>query len=789
MQTRQPPKPQLPAQVAEPERRLVALQRAASLTWLGTWWRSETMGGHLMRGTWGRGFKIGGVIAAALVVLLVAVNLILSADWVEARIAARIKEQTGRDFAVDGSTLLLFTPSPHIVISDAKIADPDAPEGGAHLAISELRIDLNYGDLFSRRIDAERIVMLRPVLTVRLGREQHPIRWSGTDDPRQVIRFAYAQMTGAAPQAERAVRLKDMRIEDGAVVIIYDGDESDERRIEHVNATLSLPDVTAPLIGGGTLDWKDQTVDFSFEITTPADLRAQRPAQLQLAMETDAIAARFDGTLATAPDLVGRGTLSAKASSIPSVLAWMRETPAVSSAIGDGELASDVSWTRSEIALRNIRFALEHASGQGQAVVALQRPRPHLRAAFAIDHLDLNPFLAGQEQGEETSPGRAAPEPARTTPSERRPTRSGPARDWFSAPTEQAAPGGAAPPAPSLAEPLEIEAPSGAPADPAPVAPPPAAFDADVNFNIRKARVGDLNIGPTSLGLVFRNGLMEGRLGGMDLYGGHASGKLTIDAAKPIPTFTGNLRLDGVQAKPLLADAAAFGLISGRTKLNLNVSGAGDDADAIKSSLQGRGSFVVTEGAIGGIDITAFISALGRGDFDFRQGPDAETKFSDLGGSFVLANGIARTNNLQMVSPLLKVSAEGAVNITQSSIDILANPEIIAGPEGRGGANDFAGLTVPVRIEGPLADPRIQPQIGKVFVNPKNASRAVNKLGKALQKKFQGRPLGEALGRFLGNVQIGGGERQAPPQALAPADPEQGDADSRTDPEVEQILR
>ncbi len=98
--------------------------------------------------------------------------------------------------------------------------------------------------------------------------------------------------------------------------------------------------------------------------------------------------------MVTRPNFSGEGELSAKAHSIPSLLAWMREKPAASTAIGDGELASHVAWKKDEISFSNARFALEHASGQGQAVVTLQSPRPHVRAALALDKLDLNPFLA-----------------------------------------------------------------------------------------------------------------------------------------------------------------------------------------------------------------------------------------------------------------------------------------------------------------------------------------------------------------------------------------------------------
>ena len=105
----------------------------------------------------------------------------------------------------------------------------------------------------------------------------------------------------------------------------------------------------------------------------------------------------------------------------------------------------------------------------------------------------------------------------------------------------------------------------------------PASFDADVNLNVRKTRVAHLEIGPSSLGLAFRDGVLNATLGGMELYEGHASGKLVLDAAKPVPAFTGDFLLDGVQAKPLLSDAAQFSLLEGRTKLNLQISGAGDD--------------------------------------------------------------------------------------------------------------------------------------------------------------------------------------------------------------------
>lgn len=745
---------------------------------------------------------IGAGVVAVAVVALIAVNLLISADAVRDRVAARIKEQTGRELTVNGTTSLMFTPGPHIVITDAAFTDPEARAGTADFSVARLVLDLDLTGLLTRQVEAKRVVLERPVLTVRLGSDDR------ADAPAKRKEPGVGVAKPAGDQPQRDVKLQDVRIEDGTVLIAYD-DKGTERRIEHIAANLSLPTITDPLTGTGKLDWKDQTVDFSFELTSPADLRQSRPARLVLAIDTPAIAARFDGNVSTRPKLSGEGQLSAKAHSIPSLLAWMREKPPSATAIGDGELASHLAWKDDEITFSAARFALEHASGQGEAVVTLQSPRPHIRAALALDNLDLNPFLSSASG--KTADAGAKPQAAESA------APSAPPQAETDMP-RQVPEQGAAPSAPETAPaPPSSEADAAPPPQATPVAPvpapvaSPASVDADVNLNVRKTRVGHLDLGPSSLGLVFRDGVLNATLGGMELYDGHASGKLVLDASKPVPSFTGDFRLDGVQAKTLLSDAAQFSLLEGHTKLSLQIGGAGTSAEEIKSSLAGQGSVAMSDGSVEGVDITGFISSLGSGQIpELRQGPGAKTAFTDLGGSFTIKNGIAETNNLKMTSPLLQVTAAGTVNLTQGSLDILAHPEIVAGPEGKGGANDLAGLSVPVRIEGPLDHPTIKPEIKGMFANPEQASKTVKQIGDALQKKFKGKPVGEAIGRFLGNVQIvprGGGSAEgdgAPPASqkqpgkgkTPQAEPtpeagttEQGNSNEPDDPDLDRILR
>jgi hypothetical protein len=117
---------------------------------------------------------------------------------------------------------------------------------------------------------------------------------------------------------------------------------------------------------------------------------------------------------------------------------------------------------------------------------------------------------------------------------------------------------------------------------------------------------------------------------------------------------------------------------------------------------------------------------------------------------------------------------------------------------------------VPVRIEGPLDGPTIRPEIKSMFANPEKAGKTINQIGEALQKKFKGKPVGEAIGRFLGDVQIGprngdGGEAEAQPQsnkqrsskkATPPAAPapdtetnNEDESGGTGDPDLDRILR
>jgi AsmA protein len=143
-----------------------------------------------------------------------------------------------------------------------------------------------------------------------------------------------------------------------------------------------------------------------------------------------------------------------------------------------------------------------------------------------------------------------------------------------------------------------------APADP--VAAPPAE-DGDPLEGVRDLRLsGQMVVGRLKLmnlttsdvriGVQARDGLLTVDPLRMDLYGGTASGRIRMDARKPLPTWSASEKLTSVQIGPLLQDFMNQELISGTANLDIELSGAGLDADRIKQALDGRSASVSATG-------------------------------------------------------------------------------------------------------------------------------------------------------------------------------------------------
>ena len=185
-------------------------------------------------------------------------------------------------------------------------------------------------------------------------------------------------------------------------------------------------------------------------------------------------------------------------------------------------------------------------------------------------------------------------------------------------------------------------------------------------------------------------------------------------------SLAGNLMLDGnanrvavketlsnIAVGPLLRDFAQQDRLEGKGNVALDVNAAGKTVNAMKSALAGTAKVNLKDGAVKGVDIGAIItkarSALGSQQAQAADGKE-RTDFSELNATFAIKNGVAHNDDLDVKAPLFRVSGAGDIDVAKSAINYVVKAAVVATTKGQGGKerDDLAGLTVPVKLSGPL---------------------------------------------------------------------------------------
>jgi len=192
-----------------------------------------------------------------------------------------------------------------------------------------------------------------------------------------------------------------------------------------------------------------------------------------------------------------------------------------------------------------------------------------------------------------------------------------------------------------------------------------------------------------------------------NLYGGTLSGAFSADA-------NGNKihvkeAVQNVALGALLRDMAQKDVLEGRGNVTLDVQTSGGTVTALKKALAGSARVEMKDGAIKGINLADSArnvkSALGAK----QAKPDAsqKTDFSEMSASFKIAGGVARNDDLKAASPFLRLGGAGNLDIGNNTIDYLAKATLAATTKGQGGrdASNVAGITIPVKLSGPLDNP------------------------------------------------------------------------------------
>ena len=208
--------------------------------------------------------------------------------------------------------------------------------------------------------------------------------------------------------------------------------------------------------------------------------------------------------------------------------------------------------------------------------------------------------------------------------------------------------------------------------------------------------------------------------------------------------------MTNVSIGPLLRDAAQQDRLEGRGNVALDVAGGGATVNAIKKSLDGSAKVNLRDGAIKGIDLAALldkVKSLGGKPEEGSANSKDQTTFTELNATFTIKNGVATNKDLDLKAPLIRVGGAGDIDIGNSSINYVVKPSLVATAKGQGGAatDQLSGVTVPVKLSGPLDAMKYQVDYGAVAADlakskaGEKAKEVIDKNKDKLEEQVRGR--------------------------------------------------
>jgi uncharacterized protein involved in outer membrane biogenesis len=292
-----------------------------------------------------------------------------------------------------------------------------------------------------------------------------------------------------------------------------------------------------------------------------------------------------------------------------------------------------------------------------------------------------------------------------------------------------------------------------------------------------RLRVGTITNGPLVLENVQATVVLDRGVIRLDpltaaVYGGRHSGAIVVDASRTPATFSVTSQLEQVDANKLASATTSLrDVLYGALASSLRVSASTNGVEGIAKSLNGTLSLNLPNGRLAKMDLLQEMANIGR-FVTGRANAERATQIAALTGTFLVTNGVARTDDLRASLDGGMLGATGTINLVDQSVNMRLAAVLSREASQRAGgsriggfmttalANEQGELVVPMLLSGTMSQPRFAPDVQRI------AEMKLKNLVPTLRSPGS---LGALLGAVTGR---GGAERPAaPPGSDAPAAP------------------
>ncbi len=636
---------------------------------------------------------IGGVIAA--------LPFILSADIIREQVTAAVKAQTGRDLIIEGDASLSVLPNIALKVGRASLSNTAEMGGGTFAQMDEFRLGLELMPLLSGKMRVSGLSLTNPVILLKRTKSG-TVNWE----------LAKNQSGQSAQNTQQSTSLPLNDLSLGGITIVngtisfVDEQKGTQTKFEEINVTLNLPNLESMLEASGSVMWNKSVIKGNFSLKSPNTVLSGDSSQFSIDVQSEQLKTKFVGQMVVAKDgISAEGNLNISTPSLRKLAAWTGSPLPNGSGLQEFSVVGRLQATPALITLNEAVVVLDGMKSEGNLVVKLAGKRPDLQATLAVDAINLNVYAADggtsiqPAKSKKTSKTTRAKKSSRSSQSA---NKASAAAKWDTTPIDFSALG---------------------------------AIDADLRLSTGSITYQTIKIGKSALTVSINDRLLTANLSELKLYEGSSKGQVIVNARKKMPSMRIEANISNVQALQFLQDINGFDWIEGLANITLDVTTAGRSQNQLAKSLTGKAGFAFANGAVRGINIAKMVRSVKNLKLSGWSRSKAEkTDFSKLGATFSLNKGQATTTDLSMISPFIRLTGKGTVNLPAKALNFRLLPKLVGSTKGQGGVVDLSGLDIPVTVKGPWSNPSIVPDLKGLLKDPEKIAKSIKKLGKALKK-------------------------------------------------------
>lgn len=624
---------------------------------------------------------VGVGIVALLVVVAIALPLLIDVERYRPWIEEKARQTTGRSLSLGKMSLRLF-PAPAINVASVRVSDgPLLPDRDA-LKLRNLSIRLGLGGLLRGRPEIHSLVLDRPMLVLFRDSEG---RWNYDDLLQRAAAQPAPSGKGEASVAKGpVVEVQSAQVRDG-IVQLYDDAIVPGRRVE-----IKIAPVDATLTGWGA--GRETRVELEAglnESLLKADATLGAPggadeAQVQIApslLRTADLAGLLPWLgLARVPGLEVGGEAEIEGNARiplqdPGAITFAGQMRLHDVSYRDAGMSNPLSGLSGTLQVDGNRAVWQDFSATlgsstlGGKIQVEDFLRPRVGFTLSSERLDIDEIAAALTTGSGSTSSRG-----------------------------------------------------GAPADGAGGKPILQQITGRGTFDFAQVMFQAFRLSDLSASVGLKNSIASLEDLSTSLYDGTLGGGLAVDLSGATPSYRLDAGLTGINVEPLLAayDPSLAGLLRGLLSGQLSLTTAGYEMSDLLNTARGTGSLELTDGSLRSFSALAKIASLLEMAGGKGIGRD-ETPFEYLRGTYSIADGRARTNDLVLHAEDLDLQGQGWIGL-DATLD-LAVKAIFSEEATRGmvaktsrlkSFTDSAGrLELHLRVTGPLAEPRFGLDTGR----------------------------------------------------------------------------